>query len=108
MRFVKPLDETLIVEMADAHSLLVTIEEHVVAGGAGSAVSEVLRRHNRSVEVLTLGLPDAHIGHGTQREQLADCGLDADAIKGRILRAITTSTTGAKGGAHRPVKAVKS
>ena len=108
MRFVKPLDETLIVEMADAHSLLVTIEEHVVAGGAGSAVSEVLRRHNRSVEVLTLGLPDAHIGHGTQREQLAECGLDADAIKGRILRAVTTSATGAKGGAHRPVKAVKS
>lgn len=106
MRFVKPLDEALIVDMADAYSLLVTIEEHVVAGGAGSAVSEVLRRHNRTVEVLTLGLPDAHIGHGTQQEQLAECGLDANAIKGRILRKISD---GAKGGAHRRrVKAVKS
>ena len=94
-------------EMADAHSLLVTLEEHVVAAGAGSAVNEVLRRHNRSVEVLNLGLPDEHIGHGTQQEQLAGCGLDADGIKRRILRADFRARRH-RGNAPQPVKAVKS
>jgi len=89
MRFVKPLDEALVVEMADACSLLVTVEEHVVAGGAGSAVNETLGRHHRSVEVLNLGLPDKHLGHGSQQQQLAGCGLDADGIKRRILSKIT-------------------
>ena len=106
MRFVKPLDEAVIMDMADAHSLLVTLEEHVVAGGAGSAVGEVLRRRNRNVELITLGLPDAHIGHGSQQEQLAECGLDVGTIKGRILRKISQMS---KSGAHRRrVKAVKS
>ncbi len=105
MRFVKPLDEALIADMADAYSLLVTLEEHVVAGGAGSAVNEALRRHDRSVEVLNLGLPDEHLGHGTQQEQLAGCGMDASGIKRRILRKIS----GRAAGAHRSrVKAVKS
>ncbi len=105
MRFVKPLDEAMILQMADACSLLVTVEEHVVAGGAGSAVNEVLMRNNRMVEVLNLGLPDAHIGHGTQQEQLIECGLDASGIKRRILRKISR----ASGGAHQSrVKAVQS
>ena len=107
MRFVKPLDEDLIVEMADTHALLVTLEEHVIAAGAGSAVNEVLRRHNRVVEVVNLGLPDEHIGHGTQQEQLAGCGLDADGIKRSILREI--SERAATGITHRSrVKAVQS
>ena len=110
MRFVKPLDEDMIVEMADACSLLVTVEEHVVAGGAGSAVGEVLRRYNRNVELMLIGLPDKPIGHGTQQEQLADCGLDADAVKGRILRkmAAMTDMAAAAGPRRSRVKAVKS
>jgi len=64
--------------------LLVTVEEHVIAGGAGSAVSEALRRHGRTVEVLHLGLPDEHIAHGSQNEQLAACHLNATGIKRSI------------------------
>ena len=86
MRFVKPLDEILIVQLADAHDLLVTIEEHVVAGGAGSAVSEVLRQHNRTVEVMHLGVPDRLISHATQDQQRAECELDADSVKGKIVQ----------------------
>ena len=112
MRFVKPLDEELIIDIADSHDLLVTIEEHVIAGGAGSAVGEVLQRHARAVELLHLGLPDAHIGHGTQAEQLAECGLDVDSIKGKILRRITDMATARDGDrdAHpkRAIRAVKS
>lgn len=89
MRFIKPLDEALILQMADSHSLLVTVEEHVIAGGAGSAVNELLRRENRSVEMINLGLPDKNISHGTQQEQLAECGLDVPGIKQRILDKIS-------------------
>ncbi len=85
MRFVKPLDEGLILRLAATHSLLATVEEHVVAGGAGSAVNELLRARNCGIEVINIGLPDAHLAHGTQHEQLAGCGLDAAGIKGRIL-----------------------
>lgn len=91
MRFIKPLDEQVLLEMADTHSLLVTAEEHVVAGGAGSAVNEFLAMHNRHMHTLNLGLPDAHIGHGAQAEQLAECGLDAAGMGARIaakMRAI--------------------
>ena len=85
MRFVKPLDETLVGEMADTHQLLVTLEEHVVAGGAGAAVSEVLQRQHRTNPVLHLGLPDHHISHATQAEQRASCGLDAASVQRQIL-----------------------
>ncbi|MGI9311248.1 MAG: 1-deoxy-D-xylulose-5-phosphate synthase [bacterium] len=100
MRFIKPLDETTVLQMADAHSLLVTIEEHVVAAGAGSAVGELLRRHGRNVEMLHLGLPDTCIGHGTQPEQRAECGLDADGIQRSIVQKLATmSLPGTAGGA---------
>ena len=89
MRFIKPLDRALIVALADTCSLIVTVEEHVIAGGAGSAVNELLRQCNRNVEVINLGLPDEPLGHGSQQEQLAGCGLDADGIKRRILLKIS-------------------
>ena len=111
MRFIKPLDQAMILQMADACSLLVTVEEHVIAGGAGSAVNEVLMRNHRTVEILNLGLPDANIGHGSQQEQLAECGLDASAIKRRILRKIsdiTVTIIGADGMRRSQVKAVQS
>jgi 1-deoxy-D-xylulose-5-phosphate synthase len=80
MRFVKPLDEALVLELAGRHDLLVTVEENVVMGGAGSAVLETLERHRVTTEVLQLGLPDRFIDQGDPGIQLADCGLTAEGI----------------------------
>jgi 1-deoxy-D-xylulose-5-phosphate synthase len=80
MRFVKPLDDALVVDLAGRHDLLVTVEENVVAGGAGSAVLEALERHRVSVPVLLIGLPDRFIDQGDPAIQLASCGLTADGI----------------------------
>lgn len=85
MRWVKPLDETLILDLAKRHALLVTLEENTVAGGAGSAVIELLNSHGVCIPVLQLGLPDQYIEHGKQSEMLADAGLNADAILARIV-----------------------
>jgi 1-deoxy-D-xylulose-5-phosphate synthase len=85
MRFVKPLDQHLVLDMADTHELLVTIEENVVMGGAGSAVNELLAQNSRSTPVLNLGIPDEHVDHGTQPQQLASIGLDSDGIKRQIF-----------------------
>jgi 1-deoxy-D-xylulose-5-phosphate synthase len=81
MRFIKPLDEALILELADRHRLLVTVEENSIAGGAGSAVSELLAEHGVGIHCLHLGLPDACIEQGGHDEQLAACGLDAAGIE---------------------------
>lgn len=80
MRFVKPLDEELIIELAEKHDLLVTLEENVIQGGAGSAVNECLARHNVSSAVLNLGLPDRYIEQAPQAQQLKMCGLDVTGI----------------------------
>ena len=84
MRFVKPLDESLILQMADAYDLLVTVEENMLAGGAGSGVNEVLAAAGKAVDVMNLGLPDRHLDHGTQAQQLASCGLDTAGIEKQI------------------------
>lgn len=84
MRFVKPLDEALILELAKTHDCLVTIEEGVIMGGAGSAVNEVLMKNKRLIPVLNLGLPDEHIGHGDPAALLANLGLDAQGIEDSI------------------------
>lgn len=84
MRFVKPLDEELVRELAQKHRLLVTIEENAVQGGAGSAVIEYLHAQGMDVSVLQLGLPDRYIDHGDQTQMLADCGLSADGIRSAI------------------------
>ncbi len=86
MRFVKPLDEELVRELARTHDLLVTVEENVVAGGAGSAINECLMAAGLPTRVVNLGLPDRFIEHGDHREQLARCGLDAAGIRRTILR----------------------
>ena len=101
MRFVKPLDETLILEVADAYDLIVTVEENVIAGGAGSAVNELLIQHGKTIEILNLGVPDRHLDHGTQQQQLAQCGLDARGIKKQIEDRTTDAITA------RPIKIVK-
>ena len=80
MRFVKPLDHKQIVKIANTHDLMITIEEHVVAGGAGSAVNEFLASQGILVHVLNLGLPDEHIDHGKPETVLAQCGLDTMSI----------------------------
>tara|TARA_R110002167_G_scaffold13893_4_gene57020 strand:- start:71 stop:1972 length:1902 start_codon:yes stop_codon:yes gene_type:complete len=80
MRFVKPLDEALIGEMATRHQLIVTIEENTVMGGAGSAVNEFLLRQDYRIPVLNLGLPDEFLHHGKVPDMLAAVGLDKDSI----------------------------
>ena len=80
MRFVKPIDEALITDMAEQHELLVTIEENSLQGGAGSAVSEHLHAQNIVMPLLQLGLPDSFVDHGKHQQMLADCGLDAKGI----------------------------
>jgi len=80
MRFVKPLDEELIVKLAADHQLLVTLEDNAVLGGAGSAVQQCLSRHGLENSVLVLGLPDLFVEHGGREELLAQCGLDGSGI----------------------------
>ena len=86
MRFVKPLDEELVSELAATHELLVTIEENSVLGGAGSAVNEFVATAGLGNRVVMLGLPDVFGEHGTTGELLAECGLDAPGIRRTILR----------------------
>jgi len=80
MRFVKPLDEALISSLANSHQLLVTVEENVVMGGAGSGVNEFLEQKGLCTAILNLGLPDSFLEHGKVDEMLADCGLDSQGI----------------------------
>jgi 1-deoxy-D-xylulose-5-phosphate synthase len=86
MRFVKPLDEALVLELAASHDLLVTLEENAIAGGAGAAVSELLARHGQDIPVLHLGLPDRPLEHGTREQCLQDAGLDVPGIFDAIAR----------------------
>jgi len=81
MRFVKPLDEMLIREMADTHETLVTIEENSVSGGAGSAVEEFLNQEGIHTPLIQHGLPDRYIEHAERGEQLAECQLDPEGIE---------------------------
>lgn len=84
MRFIRPLDAELVLELAASHKLLVTVEDNAVLGGAGSAVNECLAAHNIQIEILNLGLPDSFLEQASRAELLADCGLDTHGI----LRAI--------------------
>ncbi len=84
MRFIKPLDEAIILAMAKTHDVLVTIEENVLAGGAGSAVNEFLQAQKILMPVLNIALPDEFIEQGTREELLADCRLDTQGILSTI------------------------
>jgi 1-deoxy-D-xylulose-5-phosphate synthase len=88
MRFVKPLDDDLVRDLAASHDLLVTIEENVVMGGAGSAVLECLQSSRIPIPVLQLGLPDQFIEHGDPAGLLAECGLNAEGIAARVQAAL--------------------
>ena len=80
MRFIKPLDQALITQMAAEHDLLVTIEDNVVMGGAGSAVNEYLVGNGSAQKILNLGLPDRFQEHASREELLADAGLEPASI----------------------------
>jgi len=84
MRFVKPLDEELLLELAKSHDFFITIEENVLSGGAGSAVNNFLQAQRILMPVLNIGLPDCFIEQGTREELLAICGLDSQGIIGQI------------------------
>jgi 1-deoxy-D-xylulose-5-phosphate synthase len=86
MRFVKPLDLELVMRLASQHSAFVTVEENVVAGGAGSAVSEALAAAGVTVPLLHLGLPDRFPDHGDPPAILRECDLDAEGIADAIER----------------------
>jgi len=89
MRFVKPLDTQLVKELAATHRVLVTVEEHQAAGGAGSAVCEALAGLGLDNRVLVLGLPDRFIDHGDHARLLASVGLDRDGIVKSVRAAIS-------------------
>jgi 1-deoxy-D-xylulose-5-phosphate synthase len=86
MRFVKPLDIALLTELSTRHSAFVTVEENVVAGGAGSAVAEAMAAVGVTVPMLNLGLPDRFPDHGDPATILRECGLDAHGIVEAVER----------------------
>ncbi|MDH2918353.1 MAG: 1-deoxy-D-xylulose-5-phosphate synthase, partial [Sideroxydans sp.] len=86
MRFVKPLDNALVLQLARDYELLVSVEENAIQGGAGSAVAECLSAHSVHVPLLQLGLPDTFIEQGDPVKMLAECGLNAEGIA-RSIRA---------------------
>ena len=84
MRFIKPLDEELLLKLAKTVEVFVTIEENVISGGAGSAVNNFLQKQHILMPVLNIGLPDSFIEQGTREELLAICGLDVQGITNQI------------------------
>jgi 1-deoxy-D-xylulose-5-phosphate synthase len=86
MRFIKPLDEDLVLRIAGRHRAIVTIEENATAGGAGSAIGELLAAEGISLPILHIGIPDRFIEHGTREECLAAAGLDYASISGAVER----------------------
>ncbi len=95
MRFVKPLDEALVREMALSHELVVTVEENVIAGGAGAACAECLAAQRIEIPMLHLGLPDRFIDHGDPAKLLSLEGLDAAGIRASILAYVKQSSQAA-------------
>jgi 1-deoxy-D-xylulose-5-phosphate synthase len=85
MRFVKPLDEAMVLELAHTHDAFITLEDNAVAGGAGSAVTECLAAHGVTLPILHLGLPDTYLEHGSREEVLSMAGLDLPGIRHAIL-----------------------
>jgi len=85
MRFVKPLDAALVLDLARTHAALVTIEDNAVAGGAGSGVAELLAENDLQVPLLQLGLPDLFLEHASREQLLAEAGIDAAGIRAAIV-----------------------
>ena len=98
MRFVKPLDRALILELAQTHEGFVTLEDNVVAGGAGSGVAELLADAGIVMPVLHLGLPDAFQHHASREDLLAEAGLDAAGIRAAVTRRFPAETESRRAG----------
>jgi 1-deoxy-D-xylulose-5-phosphate synthase len=86
MRFIKPLDEELILTLAARHRAIVTLEENVTAGGAGSAIGELLVAEGVAMPLLHIGIPDRFVEHGSREDCLAAAGLDFGSISGAVER----------------------
>ena len=86
MRFIKPLDEELILSLADTHDLLVSVEENAAAGGAGAGIAELLSAHKRDTPLQILGIPDAFQDQGSRDELLEECGLSVEGIYQAIVQ----------------------
>ena len=84
MRFVKPLDEEMLLQVAKSHQIIVTVEDNVIAGGAGSGVNEFLLASGKKVSILNIGIPDQYVPQGTRGQMLAEMGLDSGGIKSAI------------------------
>ena len=95
MRFIKPIDEALILEIAGRHSALVTLEENAVQGGAGSAVAEVLAAEGVTMPMMQIGIPDRFIEHGSRESCLAAAGLDTPSLSAGIERWWSLQSRGA-------------
>jgi 1-deoxy-D-xylulose-5-phosphate synthase len=99
MRFVKPLDEEMVLDVARRHDAVITVDENTIAGGAGSAVNECLAAHNVLVPTLNIGIPDRNIDHGSRDDNLHDAGLDTEGLRksvharfGGMIQAASTAT----------------
>ena len=85
MRFVKPLDETLLHHIFANFKTLITVEDGAIQGGFGSAIAEFMVDHQYSAKLIRLGIPDQIIEHGEQKELYAQCGIDSNSILSQIL-----------------------
>jgi len=86
MRWIKPLDEALVLELARTHAALVSVEDNAVIGGAGSAIAELLTAKNIQTPLLQLGLPDVFLEHASREQLLAEAGIDAAGIRSAIAK----------------------
>ncbi len=93
MRFIKPLDEDMIKHIASTHNTLVTLEENVIKGGAGSGVNEFINQASIDTKVLNIGLPDLNLEHGSREELLQEAGLDTQSIKNYISSSLNKTNT---------------
>lgn len=93
MRFIKPLDEDMIKHIASTHNTLVTLEENVIKGGAGSGVNEFINQASIDTKVLNIGLPDLNLEHGSREELLQEAGLDTQSIKNYIKSSLNKKNT---------------
>jgi 1-deoxy-D-xylulose-5-phosphate synthase len=104
MRFVKPLDDDLVLSLVNRHRALVTVEENAVAGGAGSAVAELLASEGLQLPLLQLGIPDRFIEHGSRESGLAAAGIDAAGLTSSIERWWSLQPWGEARSAERPAR----
>jgi len=93
MRFIKPLDQALILKLANEHELLLTIEENAVIGGAGSLVGQLLNQHDQPTRLIQMGLPDHFIEHGDRQDLLNESGLSIQGIIDRVNRYLSAHSS---------------